>query len=410
MNEADLIVIYPRLFHVTDGGAWPSIQSHGLLSTSALLDLYGVMEPARSAFESERRARGMILQRPGWSDVLVRDQSPMSDRALLGCLTHGMTPRDWYRLLNGKVFFWTSERRLQRLLTARAGRDVAQLVLTIDTRSLVERYRDRILLSGMNTGATVAETAASRTADVPADRGVSLRRTPPHALSLRRPRRADRRQRRAGYYGPSRRRQPSGSGWRRPCLASCRSKRQYIGRVMTAPSTGSHDVLGKNLVVVFCGLNPSTEAATGHNFGSPSNRFWRAVHQAGFTPHRIAAFDDRTLLRFGCGITAAVARGTRRAAEVAPSEFVREAAAFERKIAHYGPRVIAFLGKAAYAAMSGRQSLDWGRQTETFGGATVWILPNPSGLNRAFTLEGLVTHYGLLRTAVADELPPFERE
>jgi hypothetical protein len=155
MTEADLIAIFPRLFHVTDGGAWPSIQARGLLSTSALLDLYGVTEHARSALESERRAKGMILKRLGWPDVLVRDQSPMSDRALVGCLTDGMRPREWYRLLNGRVFFWTSERRLQRLLTARAGRDVAQLELTVDTRSIVERYRDRILLAGMNTGSTI---------------------------------------------------------------------------------------------------------------------------------------------------------------------------------------------------------------------------------------------------------------
>ena len=94
---------------------------------------------------------------------------------------------------------------------------------------------------------------------------------------------------------------------------------------MTAPwPTGSHDVLDKGLVVVFCGLNPSTEAATtGHNFGSPSNRFWRALHLAGFTPHRIAAADDRTLLRFGCGITAAVGRGTRSAAEVRGEDLFR---------------------------------------------------------------------------------------
>lgn len=71
--------------------------------------------------------------------------------------------------------------------------------------------------------------------------------------------------------------------------------------------------------------------------------------------------------------------------------------------------MIAFLGKAAYAAMSGRRSLEWGRQGETFGGATVWILPNPSGLNRAFSLDELVEHYGRLRTAVASELRRFER-
>jgi hypothetical protein len=154
VKETELIERFPRLYHVTDGDAWPSIRTHGLLSTSALLDLYGVKGPVRVAFESERRATGMILRHGDLPGVLLRDQSPMSDRALLGCLD-GMTPRQWYETLNSKVFFWTSMRRLQRLLTARAGRDVAQLVLTVDTRCLVEAHRDRVRLSGMNTGSTI---------------------------------------------------------------------------------------------------------------------------------------------------------------------------------------------------------------------------------------------------------------
>ena len=154
MNETALIDIFPRLYHVTDGGAWPSVRTQGLLSTSALLDLYGVEGPARSAFESERRPTGMILKSDGLPDVLLRDQSPMTNKALFGCLD-GMTPREWYRSLNAKVFFWTSMQRLLRLLTAKAGRDVAQLVLTVDTRSLVMAHLDRILLSGMNTGSTI---------------------------------------------------------------------------------------------------------------------------------------------------------------------------------------------------------------------------------------------------------------
>ena len=135
MTEADLIAKFPRLYHLTDGAAWPSIRTRGLLSTSALLDLYGFRGPARLEFESMRRGATMVLKADGLPDVVLRDQSPMSDRGLLKCLLDGMTPRQWYELLNRKVFFWTSERRLQRLIGAKAGRDVPQLVLTIDTRS-----------------------------------------------------------------------------------------------------------------------------------------------------------------------------------------------------------------------------------------------------------------------------------
>jgi TDG/mug DNA glycosylase family protein len=172
--------------------------------------------------------------------------------------------------------------------------------------------------------------------------------------------------------------------------------------------TGSYDVLQKELVVVFCGLNPGIEAATtGHNFGSASNRFWRALHLAGFTSHQIAAEDDRTLLRFGCGVTAAVERPTRSAGEIGNIEFRRSAEAFERKVAYYRPHAIAFLGKSAYAAMTGLRDLDWGAQSRTFGSARAWLLPNPSGLNRAFTLDRLVEHYGILRADVAQRLSRF---
>ena len=172
--------------------------------------------------------------------------------------------------------------------------------------------------------------------------------------------------------------------------------------------TGSFDVLRKDLVVVFCGLNPSVEAAaTGHNFGSASNRFWRTLHLAGFTPHLIAAEDDRAMLRFGCGVTAAVGRPTRRAGEVGRAEFRRSAEAFERKITHYRPHTIAFLGKAAYGAMTGLRDLEWGSQADTFGSARAWLLPNPSGLNRAFTLDRLVEHYGGLQADVGQLLARF---
>jgi TDG/mug DNA glycosylase family protein len=146
--------------------------------------------------------------------------------------------------------------------------------------------------------------------------------------------------------------------------------------------TGSFDVLRKDLVVVFCGLNPSIEAAaTGHNFGSASNRFWRTLHLAGFSPYLIAAEYDRALLRFGCGVTAAVGRPTRSAGEVGRAEFRQSAEAFERKITHYRPH--------------------------TIGAARAWVLPNPSGLNRAFTLDRLVEHYGGLRADVAQRLARF---
>ena len=154
------------------------------------------------------------------------------------------------------------------------------------------------------------------------------------------------------------------------------------------------DLLADRLEVVFCGINPGMTAATaGHHFVSGSNRFWRVLHLAGFTPEQIAPAQDRSILRYGYGLTTVVARATAAADELSPREFTAAAAAFKRKIAHHAPRFVAFLGKAAYAGISGQRELAWGKQAMGFEGAIVWILPNPSGRNRAFTLDGLVDAY-----------------
>jgi TDG/mug DNA glycosylase family protein len=55
----------------------------------------------------------------------------------------------------------------------------------------------------------------------------------------------------------------------------------------------------------------------------------------------------------------------------------------------------------AISAMSGRRDIQWGLQADTFGGARAWVLPNPSGLNRAYSLDSLVSAYRELYVAVA---------
>jgi double-stranded uracil-DNA glycosylase len=163
------------------------------------------------------------------------------------------------------------------------------------------------------------------------------------------------------------------------------------------------DILAPGLPVVFCGINPSTVAAkSGHNFGSPSNRFWKTLHLAGFTPAQLAATDDRQILRYGCGITAAAPRATPTAAHLSRAELKRSDGGLRAKVDHFRPHTVAFLGKAAYAAIRAVPDVSWGSQADPYGAASVWILPNPSGLNRAFSLSQLVEAYRALRLARAD--------
>ena len=162
------------------------------------------------------------------------------------------------------------------------------------------------------------------------------------------------------------------------------------------------DLLKPHLSVIFCGINPGLKSALdGHHFSNRSNRFWRVLHQAGFTPYQIDAVNDASILDFGYGLTTAVERATVRADELDKKEFADSMQAFEKKIRFYQPEWIAFLGKPAYQAFSGKRNVTWGPQAETFGGAKVWVLPNPSGLNRSFRLDDLVREYSKLLGFVA---------
>ncbi|WP_439856297.1 G/U mismatch-specific DNA glycosylase [Pseudomonas yamanorum] len=165
---------------------------------------------------------------------------------------------------------------------------------------------------------------------------------------------------------------------------------------------GLEDVLAEHLAVIFCGINPGLKAAaTGHHFMGRSNRFWRTLHLAGFTPHEVQPENDRTILQYQCGLTTVVERPTARADQLSADEFKAAAVSFERKIARYAPRYVAFLGKAAYSALSGQKQIAWGLQPHTLGHAAVWVLPNPSGRNLGFTQAQLVEAYRHLKLALA---------
>lgn len=157
------------------------------------------------------------------------------------------------------------------------------------------------------------------------------------------------------------------------------------------------DIIAKNLTVIFCGINPGLKSAEkGYHFSGKSNRFWKVMHQAEFTPYQIEAENDRSILDFGYGLTTAVARATSRADELSKEEFDGSLKFFKTKMTEFQPKYIVFLGKAAYKSFSGKKEIPWGSQPEDFCGCRVWVLPNTSGLNRGFSLEDLVQAYGEL--------------
>lgn len=162
------------------------------------------------------------------------------------------------------------------------------------------------------------------------------------------------------------------------------------------------DVISSSLNVVFCGINPGMRsAAVGLHFANRSNRFWRVLHLAGFTGRQLGPEEARLLLDYRCGITSAVARATVSASDLSRADYIAARPLFERKIAKYRPRYLAFLGKPASSVFLSQPNLSWGLQPRTFGGSAVWVLPNPSGLNCAFTIDMLTDAYRELFEAMA---------
>jgi double-stranded uracil-DNA glycosylase len=175
-------------------------------------------------------------------------------------------------------------------------------------------------------------------------------------------------------------------------------------RAELTAAAGGHvpDVIGPQLDVLFCGINPSLySAATGLHFARPGNRFWPSLHAAGFTEQRLSPVQWAQLLECGCGITNFVDRATASAAELSAVELARGAEALEEKVRRFQPKMLAVLGIAAYRSAFGRGEARPGPQLHQLAGVPVWLLPNPSGLNAHYSAADLAQLFAQLRRAVA---------
>ena len=160
------------------------------------------------------------------------------------------------------------------------------------------------------------------------------------------------------------------------------------------------DVIGRNLDVLFCGINPGLyTAAVQQHFGRPGNRFWPTLHRAGFTPRLFHPSEQSELLPLGYGITNVVARATAAADELTRGELIEGARILTRKVKRYNPRYLAIVGIGAYRTAFERPKAKLGLQEETIGETRIWVLPNPSGLNANYQVGELAELFAGLRVA-----------
>ena len=146
------------------------------------------------------------------------------------------------------------------------------------------------------------------------------------------------------------------------------------------------DLIAPGLRALIVAINPSTRSAgIGYSFSSPSNPFWRLLHQSGLTPVQLQPCEEHRLLDHGIGLVSTVLRATPAAAELTLAERRAGAARVRGLVERHEPQVVALLGLTLYPLFfpSGG-SPGPGLKPDRIHDAEIYVLPNPSGRNRAY--------------------------
>lgn len=160
------------------------------------------------------------------------------------------------------------------------------------------------------------------------------------------------------------------------------------------------DLVGPDLRVLFCGINPGRlSGELGLHFARSGNRFWKLLCAGGFTESVLIPAEQHVLPGLGVGITNLVGRVTAAASEVSAAELRDGATQLQAKVEILRPRCVAVLGLQAYRTAFRRREAAIGRQPELLGGALLWLLPNPSGLQAHYQLPEMSDMYRSLFVA-----------
>ncbi len=161
------------------------------------------------------------------------------------------------------------------------------------------------------------------------------------------------------------------------------------------------DYLRPGLEIVFVGINPGAYSAqVGHYFATARNRFWSALNQSGLVEagRELGPEDDARMNDYGIGFTDVVKRPSNSASNLRVEDFRRWVPVLREKLLRYAPRLVCFHGLTGYRgyllhAEGVKPHLQLGPQERPIGGSRVFVVPNPSPANAAFSLETLVHWY-----------------
>lgn len=171
------------------------------------------------------------------------------------------------------------------------------------------------------------------------------------------------------------------------------------------------DYLAPGLRLLSIGLNPSLPSvAAGFYFANPRNRFWKALNASRLLgapveepgPHAMQHLFEQHAM----GFTDLVKRPTRGAAELRAADYHAGALRLQEVFDRHQPACAWFHGKLAFKQFVRRVGLGldrdvWGPQPVCIGATRLFVTPNPSPANAAYSLADLVGWYDALADYLA---------
>jgi TDG/mug DNA glycosylase family protein len=197
-----------------------------------------------------------------------------------------------------------------------------------------------------------------------------------------------------------------------PAASGTSDSRGYqVTQTVSSRGKPLRDHVKPGLRVLFVGINPGMRsAAIGHHFAGYSNRFWKLLFESKLVPEPIRAQDDARLTEWGYGITNLVPRMTPGIDALRPEEYAAGLRVLRRKVRRWRPERVVFLGVTMFRVVFGCRPgvpVPLGPQEQTFEGASVFVLPNPSGRNANYSYAEMLRAFEDLRRRATDSSDPW---
>lgn len=158
------------------------------------------------------------------------------------------------------------------------------------------------------------------------------------------------------------------------------------------------DLLAPGLRLISVGLNPSPASVAAQvYFAHPRNRFWPMLNASGLIDETLSPGPESMRRLFEVhriGFTDLVKRPTAGVAQLRAADYREGALALRARLNGLKPGAVWFQGRTPWAqylrhAEGSSAEAGWGLQAQTIDGAPVWVTPNPSPANAAFSLQEL---------------------